>query len=87
MSTQEPELRDRLVAVFDRYVESFERVVQEAVDRGDLASLDAQRAGRLVLSLIEGSVMLAKMRDDPEVLRGLGRDVLQLIGANGPIAN
>ncbi len=87
MSTQEPELRDRLVAVFDRSIEGFERVVQEAVDRGDLAALDPHRAARLILSLIEGSVMMAKMKDDPEVLRGLGRDVLQLLGANEQIQN
>ena len=34
-----------------------------------------------ILALIEGSVMLAKMKNDPRVLRDLKRDVLRLVGA------
>lgn len=87
MSTQEPELRDRLGQVFDRIVDSFAGVVQEAVDREDLTPLDAESAGRSILALIEGTIMLAKMKNDPEVLEDLSRVVLQLIGARSSIEN
>ncbi len=87
MSTQEPELRERLGQVFDRIADRFAGVVQEAVDREDLAPLDADRAGRSILAFIEGNIMLAKMKDDPEVLKGLSRDVLSLIGGQAPIEN
>lgn len=85
MSTQEPAMRERLRQVFDRNVESFDAVLGEAVDRGDLASLDTHRAACSILALIEGSVMLAKMKNDPEVLRYLRRDVFRLIGADSPV--
>jgi len=83
MSTQEPELRERLRRVFDRNVEAFAGVLSEAVERGDVTPLDTSGAAWSILALVEGSVMLAKMKNDPEVLRCLRRDVLRLIGA-GP---
>ena len=84
MSTQEPELRSRLRAAFDRLAASLAGVVEEAVERGELPPQDAGRAGRSILALIEGAVMLAKMKDDPEVLEGLSRDALRLLGAPMP---
>lgn len=87
MSTQEPALRERLRRVFDRNVEGFERILLEAVERGDLAALDARRGADSILALVEGSVMLAKMKNDPEVLRGLRHDVLRLIGAESALVN
>jgi TetR/AcrR family transcriptional repressor of nem operon len=82
MSTQEPLLRERLRAVFDRNVETFEHVLGEAVERGDLDAIDTGAAAGTILALVEGSVMLAKMKNDPGVLRGLKRDVLRLLGAD-----
>ncbi len=80
MSIQEPKLRDRLRNIFAANVRVIEDVVREAVARGDLGSLDPHRAARSVLALIEGSVMQAKMDDDPEILRGLREDVSRLLG-------
>jgi TetR/AcrR family transcriptional repressor of nem operon len=85
MSTQEPALGERLRQVFDHYVASFETVLDEAVDRGDLAPLDAHQTACSILALAEGSVMLAKMKNDPEVLGSLKRDVFRLIGADSPV--
>lgn len=82
MSTQEPELRKALDQVFERNIESLERAVQEAIERSDLRPLDAHRAACSILSLIEGSIMLAKMKDDPQILRDLKRNVLRLLGAD-----
>lgn len=87
MSTQEPALRDRLGRVFDRSLESFESVLREALDAGEVPPLDAHQAASTILALVEGTVMLAKMKDDPEILRGLGRDVLLLIGADARIGS
>jgi TetR/AcrR family transcriptional repressor of nem operon len=80
MSTQEPELRERLGEEFERHVESYESVLAAAVERGDLEPLDVRRTAESILALVEGSVMLAKMKNDPRVLQGLGRDMLRLVG-------
>lgn len=85
MSTQEPALRERLRQVFDHNVESLESVLDEAVDREDLPALDTHQAACSILALVEGSVMLAKMKNDPEVLGSLKRDVFRLIGAESPV--
>ena len=41
MSSQDPVLRKKLGEVFERHVGKFERVIAEAVGRGDLPRLDA----------------------------------------------
>ncbi|MCP4201693.1 MAG: TetR/AcrR family transcriptional regulator [bacterium] len=87
MSTQEPALRERLDRVFDRNVETFESVLREAVKGNDVAPLDITGAAYSILALVEGSVMLAKMKNDPGFLRGLKRDLFRLIGAELEVEN
>ena len=81
MSTQDPVLRERLGEVFDLYVDRLERVVAEAVGRGDLPRQDTHRAARSLTALLEGAVLLAKTRDDPAMLAGLGDDALRMLGS------
>ena len=85
MSTQEPALRERLRGEFERTIDGFETVLQQAIDDGELPPRDTRRAARSILALVEGTVMLAKMKDDPEPLRGLRDDVFALIGAEAPV--
>lgn len=87
MSTREPELRERLQKVFHHNVACFEQVVQDAVDRQDIPPLDVSRAAVSILAIVEGSVMLAKMRDDTEILQGLASDIYRLIGAERESVN
>ena len=59
------------------------RVVAEAVGRGDLPSQDTRRAARSLTALLEGAILLAKTRNDPDVLAGLGDDAVRMLGAPG----
>jgi len=81
MSPQDPVLQQRLKKVFDRQAERYERLLAEAVGKGELPALDARSTAYAIIALHEGRIMLAKMNDDPELLRDLGDDVLRLIGA------
>jgi TetR/AcrR family transcriptional regulator, transcriptional repressor for nem operon len=83
MSSQDPVLRKKLGEVFERHVGKFERVIAEAVGRGDLTRLDARRAARSLTALLQGTVLLAKTWDDPELLAGLRDDALRLLGVPG----
>jgi TetR/AcrR family transcriptional repressor of nem operon len=83
MSLQDPVLRQRLGEAFDRHVARFERVIAEAVGRGDLPRQDARRAARSLTALFEGAVLLAKTWDDPDVLAKVGEDALRLLGVPG----
>jgi len=83
MSSQDPVLRKRLGEVFDRHVGRFERLVAEAVGRGELPRIDTRRAARSLVALLEGALLLAKTWNDPEMLGGLGDDALRLLGVPG----
>ena len=74
-------LQKRLREAFDRQADRYERLLAEAVGRGDLPALDTRCAAYAIIALHEGRIMLAKMNDDPELLGGLGDEVLRLIGA------
>jgi TetR/AcrR family transcriptional repressor of nem operon len=81
MSSQDPVLRKRLGEAFDRHAGRFERLIAEAVGRGDLPRLDSRRAARSLTALHQGALLLAKTWDDPEILAGLGDDALRVLGA------
>ena len=83
MSSQDPVLRKKLGEVFERHVGKFERVIAEAVGRGDLPRLDASRAARSLTALLQGAALLAKTWDDAELLAGLRDDALRLLGVAG----
>ena len=42
---------------------------------------DTRRMARSIMAQVEGGIMLAKLNNDPEVVRQIGRDVMRLIGA------
>lgn len=81
MSAQDPVLRERLREVFERQLGRFERVIAEAVGRGDLPPQDCRRAARALTALHQGALLLAKTWNDPEPLACLGDDALRLLGA------
>lgn len=82
MSTQDPQVRDRLLQSFDAQIGYFERLLRDAAERGDLAAdLDVRGAAESVVSLLEGRIMLSKLRDDPAPLADLEHEVLRLVGA------
>ena len=81
MSTQDDAVRERLGEVFDSHVDRIEAVVKEALARGDIPSLDTRRAARALVALLEGAILLAKTRDDPEQLAGLGEQAVRMLGA------
>jgi len=80
MSTQDPRLRDRLRGVFDKQVDRFESVLAEAVECGDLPAFDTRAAAGSLVALLQGTLMLAKISDDPQPLKGLADQAMRVIG-------
>ena len=83
VSTQDTLLRDRLMQSFEGHIGYLERLLREAHSRGDLpeASHPKQLAESLV-ALIQGKIMLSKMRNDTAPLEDLGSAALRLISAS-----
>jgi len=80
LSTQDDQVRNRLREVFDFQVGCFEKLVADALSRGDVPPLDPRRAAQSLVALIEGGVMMAKMHNDPKLLRDLEDDAMRLLG-------
>ncbi len=82
LSAQDPLLRDRLLQAFEGHIGYFERLLREAREVGDLPEdSDSRQLAEALVALIEGKIMLSKMRDDTAPLRGLEPEALRLIGA------
>lgn len=72
VSTRDDVLRAKLHAVFQKASARFHETLDEAVDAGVLAPLNTEATAQAMLAYLEGVILLAKTRNDPEVVRILG---------------
>lgn len=72
VSTRDEVLRAKLNAVFDKASSRFHETLDEAVELGLIAPLDSTNTAQAMLAFLEGVILLAKTRNDPEVVRVLG---------------
>jgi TetR/AcrR family transcriptional repressor of nem operon len=82
ISTQDEELRLLVVGILLRITAYVEEAIREAQDLGQISAGDpAQKAARL-LRYYAGMLTQARIENDPEPIRQLTSDGLDLIGAN-----
>ncbi|MBI4723788.1 MAG: TetR/AcrR family transcriptional regulator [Rhodomicrobium sp.] len=72
ISTRDDVMRAKLNAVFDKAKERFRDTLEEAVETQAIAPLDAEATATAMLAYLEGIILLAKTRNDPEVILRLG---------------
>ncbi|HGG59669.1 MAG TPA: TetR/AcrR family transcriptional regulator [Gammaproteobacteria bacterium] len=72
VSTRDEVLRAKLMAVFNKTRDRFRETMEEAMETGAVAPLDAKATADAMLAYLEGIILLAKTRNDPEVIRKLG---------------
>ncbi len=72
VSTRDDVLRAKLTAVFDKTKTRFEQTLVEAVESGEIAALDTNLTAQAMLAYLEGMILLAKSRNDPDVIQHLG---------------
>ncbi|MEW8492710.1 MAG: TetR/AcrR family transcriptional regulator [Candidatus Thiodiazotropha taylori] len=72
VSTSDEVLRAKLNAVFHKASSQFHDSLDEAVELGQIALLDTETTAQAMLAYLEGVILLAKTRNDPEVVRTLG---------------
>lgn len=64
-----PGLRERAIAAVDGWREVFGRIIDKGVERGELrADVDADAVATILISTLEGAVMLAKLYGDDAYL-------------------
>lgn len=81
MSTQEPQLQQRLQQRFEDTLQHFEGMIRDAIAAGDIPAVDVSRTAISVLGHVEGAIMMAKMKNDIDVLSTLDEDLRRLLGA------
>ncbi|ABK43316.1 transcriptional regulator, TetR family [Magnetococcus marinus MC-1] len=72
VSTRDEILRARLNAVFAKASGQFHATLSEAVQQGALPPMQIEATAEAMLAFLEGVILLAKTRNDPEVVRRLG---------------
>ena len=72
VSTRDEVLRAKLIAVFDKASSKFRDALDEAIERGDIAPLNAELTATAMLAFLEGVILLAKTKNNPELVLQLG---------------
>ncbi|RDH88586.1 MAG: TetR/AcrR family transcriptional regulator [endosymbiont of Escarpia spicata] len=72
ISTRDDVLRAKLNAVFEKASRRFHEALDQAVELGEVPPLDCEATSAAMLAFLEGIILLAKTRNDPEVIRDLG---------------
>ncbi len=82
LSAQSESVRQRLARVFDRNMEVFARVLQEAKDAGELDEhSDVKAAAEAMVAYTQGISVLGKTYNDIHVTKRLAQHVMLLAGA------
>lgn len=72
MSTRDEVMRAKLNAVFDKAMDKFRLALDEAVAAGALAAMDTEATATAMLAYLEGIILLAKARNEPDAILVLG---------------
>ena len=79
MSTQDEVLRGKVDSILSAAERPFAAALKEAIARGDLPAMDTAAAASALFAYTEGIILYAKTRNDPGLIRDLGKRALQLL--------
>ena len=71
MSTQDEQLRHKVEQVFGQMEGHFRQTLEEAVSSGEVGDINIDATAKAMLAYAEGIMLMAKTRNDPEVVREL----------------
>jgi len=80
LSTQNENIRLRVSARLDDMVDSASLAIVRSIELGEISpTTNVEQAARDVIAHMEGLMVLAKARRDPDLLRGLGPTIRRLL--------
>jgi TetR/AcrR family transcriptional repressor of nem operon len=71
LSTQDEAIREKIAGIFTRLRQAFRGALEEAVATGAVQDIDVDATAEAMLAYFEGVMLMAKTRNDAEVLREL----------------
>jgi TetR/AcrR family transcriptional repressor of nem operon len=81
LSTQDEKIRHKAQEMFDRLCKYIENALRDAHKDGLIEDGDFAAKSRAIFCFVVGMLLQAKVRNDPEVLRHLSPNIMQMIGA------
>jgi TetR/AcrR family transcriptional repressor of nem operon len=72
VATSDDIIRRKLQQVFDAIQLRFEHALQDAEAAGELGTIDIPATAQAMLAYIEGVLLIAKTRNDPNIIKRLG---------------
>jgi len=78
LSTTDEVIRSHVDSIFSDVQKPLADALEAAVASGDLPGIDTAAATMAIFAYIEGIMIYAKIRNDPEMIRDLGKRALQL---------
>lgn len=84
ISTREAVLREKVAKMMDLARSYFETAIRDAHAQGAIHAPDPVTKSKAVYAYIEGLLTQARIRNDLELLRGMQRGVLDILGFAGP---
>jgi TetR/AcrR family transcriptional repressor of nem operon len=79
MSSQDEALRSKVDTILSACEEPFAAALSEAVANGELPAIDTTASAGALFAYTEGIMLYAKARNDPELIRRLGKRALRLL--------
>lgn len=86
MAHRDPEMRAKLGSIFQRWQARLARLLEHARKRGELDVPNPQAAAEAIIAYMQGSTLLAKATDDPDVFLRLAHGAVALARAELPRA-
>lgn len=80
--TQDEKIRSLVQEILSTCASYFEEAIREAQDSGEIAGNNAALKGRQLWAFYEGTLTRARIENNPELIRHLSADALELIGAS-----
>lgn len=77
---QEPELLERVKVILGKYFRYFESAVRDAHSLGHIQVDDPAATARFLFNFLEGSMTIARIHNDPELLKDLTPGAMQILG-------
>ena len=78
LSTCDEPIRNRITEVFTSFESAIERLLREAAGQGELIGVDLPATAVAMLAYLEGVILTAKTRNDPQIIRTLGPALVTL---------
>jgi TetR/AcrR family transcriptional repressor of nem operon len=81
-ATLDKEILDRVCNVIDHYFQYFASAIRDAEAQKTVTVANADTSARRLLNYFEGTLMNARIHNDPELLRDLSAGARQLLGVH-----